>query len=90
MPRTRPRRSASALAEFSRASATRLIAASGSLLDQAFHRAQGHANSHQPSLGAVVQVALDPAQFGGGGVDRVDAGRGQASSRAWTAHRCGA
>ena len=61
--------------------------------DQALHRAQGHANRHQPSLGAVVQVALDPPQFGGGGVDGVDSGRGQrphtSGQLAVTAHDAG-
>ena len=43
----------------------------------AFHRPQVHAQRDQAGLGPVVQIPLDPAQLGSGGVERVAAGLGQ-------------
>ena len=43
----------------------------------AFDRTQVHAQRDQAGLGPVVQVSLDPAQLGRGGVDGVAAGLGQ-------------
>ena len=77
MPRTTERSSPSAAVLVDRASAISRWAASGSLVHQALGHAEAHRQRDQPGLGAVVQVALDPAQLGGGVVDGVGAGLGQ-------------
>ena len=77
MPRTRSRSSVSAVAEVSRAWASSARAAAGSLSMQLLDGGQAHADGDQPGLRAVVQVAFDPAQLGGLGVDGVGPGLGQ-------------
>ena len=66
MPRTRPRRSRRAVADVSRASATssRTACRGRRRFQEPFHRTQGDADRDHADLGAVVQVAFDPAQFG--------------------------
>ena len=77
MPRTRSRSSASAVPLDSRASASSLRAAAGSRSTSLLGQAEAHAQRDQPGLGAVVQVAFDPAQLGRLGVDGVGPGDGQ-------------
>ncbi len=72
MPRTRPRRSFSAPAR-SPSPRRPVPARPAGWRHHALHRPQVHAERDQPGLGAVVQIPLDPAQLGGGGVDGVAA-----------------
>ena len=71
MPRTSERSSASAVVEDSRASAISVRPRPRVAGDQFLGQAEIHRQGDQLGLRAVVQVALDPAQLGGGVVDRL-------------------
>ena len=77
MPRTRSRSSVRAREELSLASADQREGGLGVGGEEPFGRPQAHADRDQPGLRPVVQVPLDPAQFGGRGVHGVAAGPGQ-------------
>ena len=66
MPRTRSRRSLRARSEVSRPRRPGPARPPAGPAEHALDRAQVHAQRDQAGLGAVVQVPLDPAQFGGG------------------------
>ena len=63
MPRARSRSSRSACSAPTRASASSSPALSGSVGQLLLGHAEAHAERDQPRLGAVVEVALDPAQL---------------------------
>ena len=63
MPRTRSRSSASASRACARASATIAFAAAGSRVDPLLRPPEVDRQGHEALLGAVVEVALDPAQL---------------------------
>ena len=75
MPRTTERRSSSASTVVSRASRSSAAAASGSVAHQLLGEPDVHADRGDPGLGAVVQVALDPAYLGGAVVQRLACAR---------------
>ena len=77
MPRTRVRSSVRACPLDARASASRFRARSGFSRQHLLGEPNVHAQRDQPGLRPVVQVALDPAQLGRGGVHRLGAGLGQ-------------
>ena len=77
MPRTRSRSSVSASAEDSPGLREQLLRLRRVLLDERLDGAQVHAHGDQPGLRPVVQIPLDAAQFGGGGVDGVVPGLGE-------------
>ena len=72
-----------------RASLISRRACSGSSVERRVGHAEVHRQRDQPGLGAVVQVALEPAQLGGGVVDRLGPGLGQHLRPAARASRCG-
>ena len=57
--------------------ADQLARALGVAVEALLGHAEVHRQRHEPRLGAVVQVALDPLQLGGRGVDRAGARLGQ-------------
>ena len=74
MPRERSRSSAIAFLASLWAPVISSCAPSGSVADLLLGHAEVHRQRHQPRLGAVVEVALDPLQLRGLGVDRAGAG----------------
>ena len=69
IPRITARRSSRAESVVSRASRSSSAADSGSVCDQLLGEPDVHADRGHPGLGAVVEVALDPAYLGGGVVE---------------------
>ena len=74
MPRERSRSSAIAFLASLWAPVISSCAPSGSVAELLLGHAEVHRQRHQPRLGAVVEVALDPLQLRGLGVDRAGAG----------------